>query len=688
MCKTSIYLVLVLAFCLASSVNATNIIWVSDFFDDNGDGAPDDQAWVELLEAQGYTVDYTSHMGASGVSLGYGYWSALDDDKIAALNAADLIIVSRNSNSGDYANGDESTQWNSVTTPIILQAMHIVRSNRWQWLDTTTLRNLPGFVADILAADHPIFDGVVPSAQVLDGTVELTTFPEITGVGVGNGTLIAKVPVPDADVAWIVEWEAGVEFYDGSGQIAGGLRMIFPAGTQESGGVIGRGEYNLTPEGEMIFLNAVNYMLGISELEPVDPGTDGLIAYYPLENDVSDNSGNGNDGIVEGDPTYIEGPASYGMAIEFDGDDHVDTGNTEDLAEWTIACWAKSPSAPSGDPSSASGPVHRDRNYQFNWNHQSDVPRGSVDVRSAGGWHAASFGTLKADTWYHLAGTYDGEELKAYKDGVLITTNDAPSGPPLAEAGTLKLGKHATAEQYFTGTVDEAVIYNRALSDGEIRYLAGFRAMEDPGTDALVAAYAFESDVLDSSGNGNDATINGDPMFVEVVDGMALEFDGGGDFLDCGANPILALTDAVSISAWIKVAVQGADHKVGGNQDSANGGYKMSVYNDKIEFEIRTASNASVLNRSVEGGTEILVDVWYHVVGVYSLEDGYIRTYVDGELDRELLTTRALGASPGPLMIGCEPFNTGLYNFNGVMDEIRVYNKALSDAEARYLANN
>jgi len=172
------------------------------------------------------------------------------------------------------------------------------------------------------------------------------------------------------------------------------------------------------------------------------------------------------------------------------------------------------------------------------------------------------------------------------------------------------------------------------------------------------------------------------------VAGMALKFDGAGDYVDCGNNPILAITDAVSISAWIKVAVQGADHKVGGNQDGANGGYKMSVYNDKIEFEIRTASDSAFLNRDVVGGTEIKVDVWYHVAGVYSLEDGYIRTYVNGELDRELLTAQALGASPGSFKIGCEPFTTGSYNFNGVMDDIRIYNRALSEAEVRYLANN
>ncbi len=211
----------------------------------------------------------------------------------------------------------------------------------------------------------------------------------------------------------------------------------------------------------------------------------------------------------------------------------------------------------------------------------------------------------------------------------------------------------------------------------------------NPGINGLVAYYAFENDVNDSSGNENNGTVFGDPTYVEgpVGYGMAMEFDGDGDYVDCGNNPILAITDAVTVSAWIKVAVQGADHKVGGNQDGANGGYKMTVFsNNRVEFEIRTAGNSAVLNRSVSGGTEIQVDVWYHVSGVYSLADGYIRTYVNGVLDRELATTQALGASPGSLMIGCEPFSASQYNFNGVMDEICIYNRALSEGELLYLA--
>ena len=209
-----------------------------------------------------------------------------------------------------------------------------------------------------------------------------------------------------------------------------------------------------------------------------------------------------------------------------------------------------------------------------------------------------------------------------------------------------------------------------------------------PSAAGLLAYYPFENDANDLSGNGNDGTIMGDPEFVEGISGLALAFDGDGDIIDCGNDPNLALTGAVTLAAWVNVGVPGLDHKVGGNQDGANGGYKMSVYGDKIEFEIRTAANSAVLNRSVEGGTILEAGVWYHVAGVYSLEDGYIRTYVDGALDRELLTTEELGASPGNFFIGCEPFNTGSYNFNGIMDEIHLYNTALSAGEVMYLAGH
>jgi len=272
----------------------------------------------------------------------------------------------------------------------------------------------------------------------------------------------------------------------GSEPLAAGNEI---AGIGQAVAYLGKGVYPVDPlwTGSVEELSIYNRALSLAEVKanyaagpqkvgpaPVDPGTEGLMLHLPLDTAsrgvTQDSSENDLDGTLFGDPTFVEGVVV--MALEFDGvDDYVDTDYTEDLAVWTVSAWVMSPAAPSGD--APSGPVHREKNYQFNWNHSNETFRAAAALRVGGTWYAAKYEPLEANTWYHLAATYDGEELKAYRDGVLITTNDVPSGPPDAESGTLKLGRHTTAAQYFTGTIDEARIYNRALSAQEILFLAG-----------------------------------------------------------------------------------------------------------------------------------------------------------------------------------------------------------------------
>ncbi len=197
-----------------------------------------------------------------------------------------------------------------------------------------------------------------------------------------------------------------------------------------------------------------------------------LVGWWKLDdgsgNIAVDSSGNGLDGTLEGDPQWVEGYIDG--ALEFDGDDFVDTGYLEDLATWTIACWVMSPLAPSAGQG-PSGPIHREQNYQINWDHSSTTWQGCAGV-NVGGWHNASFQPLEADTWYHLTATYDGEALKAFRDGELITTNLNPSGAPAQETNSLKLARHAMNIQHFTGTVDDVKVYNNVLSEFNIRAIA------------------------------------------------------------------------------------------------------------------------------------------------------------------------------------------------------------------------
>ena len=176
-------------------------------------------------------------------------------------------------------------------------------------------------------------------------------------------------------------------------------------------------------------------------------------------------SGHDNHGALVGEPQWVSG--FQGEALAFDGlDDYVDTGFAEDLPEWTLSCWVTSPAAP--DATAATGPIHRESNCQINWNHGNEVFRGSAAINVDGTWYGAGLGTLSADTWYHVAATYDGQDLKAYKNGELITTTPCP-GTPNAETNTLKLARHAAAAQFFAGTVDDARIYSRALTLEEIQ---------------------------------------------------------------------------------------------------------------------------------------------------------------------------------------------------------------------------
>ena len=254
--KRIAFLVLALGFCLSPAVHATNIIWVCDSIDINADGTPDDAAWIPWLQGLGYTVDVQR-----------ANWGTLDNAKIAALNAADLIIVSRTTSSGNYNNdATEIGQWSAITTPMINLSAYFVRNNRWFWVNTATVNSLVGPLMEVVAPAHPIFTGIKLNAAnqvaVVDGTTGTGQTSFIGTTDVGNGTLLAKTGTN----AWIVEWQPGKPFYTGAGQTPAGKRLFFAAGTQETAPQP-QGAFNLTEDGKKMLSNAILYMLGKSIVE-------------------------------------------------------------------------------------------------------------------------------------------------------------------------------------------------------------------------------------------------------------------------------------------------------------------------------------------------------------------------------------------------------------------------------------
>ena len=235
--------------CFAGLAKSQNIVWVSDCYNE---AEPHDQGFVDMLEAEGYTVTRMQDP------------QSMNTSKVDQMNAADLVIVGRHGNSGGYAtDSNEVNMWNSVTTPIINQNPHVVRNNRWKWIDFDSVDNNLNDSMHVLKTDDPIFNYIEIGE---DGLINIINSGNSSFVKIsdpGNGELIAETA--NDSYIYIIKWETGQEFYSGSGQYASAPRMHFPSA--ESGGS-GDGVMNLTAQGQMMFLNAVYEMSGASFNRP------------------------------------------------------------------------------------------------------------------------------------------------------------------------------------------------------------------------------------------------------------------------------------------------------------------------------------------------------------------------------------------------------------------------------------
>ena len=194
----------------------------------------------------------------------------------------------------------------------------------------------------------------------------------------------------------------------------------------------------------------------------------------------------------------------------------------------------------------------------------------------------------------------------------------------------------------------------------------------------LVAAYGFEegggTSVSDVSGNGHTGTISGASRTAQGRYGGALSFNGSNNLVTVGASPLLNLTSGMTLEAWINpTAASGARDvliKEGANVDI----YNLYARN----WRGRPESNvyAGGANRTAEG-TTLPTNTWSHLAGTY--DGATLRLYVNGVQVASAAYSGTIGTSSGPLRIGGNSL-WGEY-FQGTIDEVRVYNRALTVSE-------
>ncbi|MFH1725517.1 MAG: Ig-like domain-containing protein [Elusimicrobiota bacterium] len=267
-------------------------------------------------------------------------------------------------------------------------------------------------------------------------------------------------------------------------------------------------------------------------------------------------------------------------------------------------------------------------------------------------------------------------DAPAARDGSIATDEDTESGPIALEADDVD----GDALSFYMGSCPA----HGTLKD------AGGAAVDCAGSAmpaGLVALYSFDEGsgmtAADGSGNGNDGSISGSPVWAGGVAGGALQFSGD-DQITVPHSESLGMTEAVSVETWVRPDTYSCG-------DTYRIIYKFSTDGrwDGWNLDLKCSSGLLRVELVDMAGKRYLyysdrpvpVNVFSHVA--FTWDGGSVKFYIDGEPAGETATAfSSIPAHTGPMIIGKIPWTA----YRGVVDELGVYDRALSPEEvaARY----
>jgi len=328
------------------------------------------------------------------------------------------------------------------------------------------------------------------------------------------------------------------------------------------------------------------------------------------------------------------------------------------------------------------------------------------------------------DTWYHLAGTYDGSTITIFVNGLFVDSKNI-SGRLHIDQSDLYIGRGDPTfsdGEYFHGELDEIRIWNIARSQEQIQAaintpltgkeegLVGYWNFDDgtakdlsghsndgilsgdarivessrpaisvsgekqPGK--LIAWWRLDeadgNDVADSSGNGNAGGLAGNPQWRPAGGkvGGALEFDGDGDFVRIENESAFDITGPISIAAWIKV--NSFDKRWQAIVTKGDTAWRLQRTAEENTLAFHCTGITSITGQRPEGieGTKNVNDgQWHHAVGVY---DGVnVSLYIDGVLDNSSKASGIIGTNDSAVVIGGNSEQADR-EWNGMIDEVCI----------------
>ena len=401
-------------------------------------------------------------------------------------------------------------------------------------------------------------------------------------------------------------------------------------------------------------------------------------------NIAHDESGNGNDGTLENGPVWVDGIS--GSALQFDGDDdYVRIGDSElyrggsnlvlSLGLWfniegfndgydfvyMVTKFANSSSKDWGllvENGTSSNTSNRFYFYSETTGEDYQCSYDEFD--------------LTLGRWYHGAFVANDDTLSLYLDGHLVKTCDDISGHSASTSAPIEIAHDGYDPYRWSNiSVDDLVIWNRALSSDEISDL--YKTSRGP-----VAHWSFDEGegniAHDGSGNDNDGTLENGPVWVAGISYSGLDFDGEDDYVEVSDSDSLDIDEEITIGAWIKMNEMTDHHQV----------IVAKWYGGTESYVLEFRPNSKIIQMRLAGEyciseTETEIDIWNYVTGTYN--GAVAKLFIDGSEIMSCDFSGSISVGDSPLAIGAHSYAGDRNPFNGKMDEVSIWNRALSSEE-------
>jgi|GEM_PF-1286092 len=479
--------------------------------------------------------------------------------------------------------------------------------------------------------------------------------------------------------------------------------LTVTSGTAYLGAYQGQGGNPCNYDGRIDEARAYNRVLSPAEVRQLYAWAPGPVAYYNFDEGTGgyayDISGNGNTGTWSGTGSHwASGKYGKGGRFKSNYNDYVQVSYSPLLAlnQYTVSAWAKV-----DDFTSANGilgtRIGSDNTFDF----KIQSTRLHGDIGDGSTWLTTSADcnyNWSVDTWYYISYAVYENEAKIYINGQLCSTKSYSGIPLFMKSNqSLRIG-YCTSGEKSNSTIDDVRIYNYARTQKQIveDMLGSPKAVSAGGGNAgqpALAYYRFDegadntcsggSNDVCNSGNGG-TTLDGTSTATRTNDGKfgkALDFDGTDDVVTITNSTAIdlntGLASGFSVSAWIYADSDGETDTgqifwKGNSTYLRTSGQSGSNLNLDASLDLATPATKS-LTAPITTGT------WNHLVMAWTDDDDdEITLWVNGKNMGS--STNGVGpttAESNSLLIG------GSTNFDGKIDEFKVYNYELSEDEVK-----